>query len=534
MASVADRSWDFAPPAPARKLAVFLVLAATLGGLLASSLVTGGHFLYLFFLAALFLPLVFWRVPKSGAVFLVASATLIEQFNNLPSQVLTAKIPLFVSLQAGLQVPGVFLNPMELLLALLIAAWLLRSGSQRTIDVPRSALSASLLLMIIVVLAAEFWGVARGGDTTYSFWEVRPWLYLAASYLIVVAVVRDRQSRSAVLWAFAIGTSIKAVQGVFAWWPTRNLAVPPEAILAHEEAFFMGLFIVLTVLLWVFGERGRLRTFCTVMAPVVIFTDLVNDRRTAWLIVGAGVVLVVLFAWIRFSERRGRIAAGFAIGLFVAIVYGAALWNSDNTLAQPVRAFRSAVAPSERDQQSNQYRNLEDRTLQLNILDSFPFGTGFGVRIDYKVPIVDLSATNPLIKYVPHDGVLYVWMKMGIQGFFIFWCMVAAAVLAACRLVRSPDRQAVIIGVLTVAAVAAYLIQGTYDYGLFWFRIAILMGVLFGLVETLDPSPRKPAPAERTATVPTVRVRALASDGAPRHGRGGIPRPGLTRRKLRR
>jgi hypothetical protein len=125
-------------------------------------------------------------------------------------------------------------------------------------------------------------------------------------------------------------------------------------------------------------------------------------------------------------------------------------------------------------------------------------------------------------------------MKMGVQGFFVFWCMVAVAVLAACRLVRSPDRQAVIVGVLTVTAIAAYLIQGTYDYGLFWFRIAILMGVLFGLVQNLDQTPSRPTPAESTSALPVVSVRSRAWNRRRPHRPSPFPHPAPNQRRLRR
>jgi hypothetical protein len=480
-----DRRWLWiAPP---------VLVGAAGGGTFAASLVTGGHFYFIFFLAVGFLPVVIWRHPQVGGVVLVASATLIEQFGgDLATGVVTGKIPLFSSLQDAFHLQGIFVNPFELLMATLLLFWVLKAGATRTLRLPRSPLAALILVLILIVVLTELVGLSHGGNFSFSLWEMRPWIYLGASYLIAASVIRDERSRSAILWTFAIGSGIKGIQGVINAIQVRNVVPKPEAILAHEEAFFFGLFIVLTVTLWVFKERGRLRVWCTVLVPFVVYANLVNDRRTAWLIVALGLATMIVIAWLRFPLRRARLARGLALLGFVMVIYGAAFWNNTSTLGQPVRAFRSAVAPTQRDKESNQYRVLEDRNLQLNILQSFPLGKGFGVPIDYEIPIVDLSGSNALIKYVPHDDVLYVWMRMGVQGMVVFWCMIAAAVIAVCRLARHGDRHTAVIATFTLAAIAGYLIQGTYDYGFFWFRMAILMGVLFGISEGMrvtEPEP---------------------------------------------
>jgi hypothetical protein len=61
--------------------------------------------------------------------------------------------------------------------------------------------------------------------------------------------------------------------------------------------------------------------------------------------------------------------------------------------------------------------------------------------------------------------------------------MVAAAVIAACRLARRSDPQIALIGILVLLAIAAYLIEGWYDQGLVSLRVSIFVGTALGTLE---------------------------------------------------
>jgi O-antigen ligase len=169
--------------------------------------------------------------------------------------------------------------------------------------------------------------------------------------------------------------------------------------------------------------------------------------------------------------------------LVMGAVYFPVFWNSEGTLAQPARALRSAIAPNARDLMSNQYRQAEDANLVLNIQASNGIGKGFGVPIDYAIPIQDLSDISSMIDYVPHNGVLYVWMRMGLVGEIAFLSLVGAMVIRGCQLVKVKDRELALFGTLVVCAVLGYVVQGYNDMGFFWFRIALALGALLGGVE---------------------------------------------------
>ena len=71
----------------------------------------------------------------------------------------------------------------------------------------------------------------------------------------------------------------------------------PEAILGHEEAFFFGVFIILTCALWLYEIRGRMRVVATCLLPFVVIADMANARRTAWLIIAVSIVTLLVISF---------------------------------------------------------------------------------------------------------------------------------------------------------------------------------------------------------------------------------------------
>ncbi len=442
--------------------------------------------------AAMLIPVLVWRLPIRALVGLMIAATLVEQFPIVGDG--TDKIPLFSSLST-LGFGGVYLLPFELLLAVFALIWILKAGAERRLRLPRSPLSAAFAVLIPLVVFAEVRGLGSGGSLNYSLWELRPWIYLSIVYVLASQLITRRAGLQLVLWTFVLGTGFKSLQGVYEFIKIRNVQPRPESILAHEEAFFFGVFILLVAAFWLFGQRGRLRAVATGFLPFVIAADLTNGRRNAWAILIPALLALAVVGFVRLPERR-HVLTQVMLGVFAfSLVYLPLFWSSQSTLAQPARAVRSAINPSERDQQSNQYRTLEDANLQLNIKRSPVVGLGFGVPIDYAIPIVNLSNIDPLIQYVPHDGILYVWMRLGVIGMLAFWGLIAAAFILAGKVLRHPDPRLALFGALAICCLIAYLVQAHNDLGLFWFRIAIFMGCILGGLEAIT----RMRPAEAAA-----------------------------------
>jgi O-antigen ligase len=169
--------------------------------------------------------------------------------------------------------------------------------------------------------------------------------------------------------------------------------------------------------------------------------------------------------------------------LIGSVFYFPAFWNNASTIGQPARAIQSSVHPDARDKASNLYRTQEDANLLFNIRRSPIFGLGFGRKIDYALPIANIKNIDPMIVYVPHNSVLYIWMRLGIVGEAAFLMMIAAAIKRAVELARVRDQELALFGMLTISALVAYLVMGYNDMGFTWFRIALAMGIFFGVTE---------------------------------------------------
>ena len=137
-----------------------------------------------------------------------------------------------------------------------------------------------------------------------------------------------------------------------------------------------------------------------------------------------------------------------AVVLVVSAVYFPAYWNHIGRArtAPPARSSR----PSHRTRATSRRTSTASRrtrTSRLNIRQGGAIGRGFGVPIDYMPgTITDISSIDPLILYVPHNGVLYILMRMGLFGGIAFWSLLGAGILTGCRLVRSRNREVAVFG----------------------------------------------------------------------------------------
>jgi hypothetical protein len=480
---------------PSLKLALALSVGALVFGLIAGQLVASGKGIAVFGLAVVLVPVAMWMRPQIAPVVLMATALVIEQVGQrvvptdahnpsvgsvvaMPDIPITSHIPLFQGLGS------LHLEPADLLLLIVTTIYLVRGVEGGPRWRPRTHVSASVFAVLGMVLVGIFIGMSHHGQLRESLMEARPWVYLGSAYLLTAVMIRDRAGVRAVLWGLVLATGLKAAQGLIVFMQVSGMHPRPESVLGHEEAYFFALFIFLVLALWLFNvPAGRLRKTATWLLPVVIGANLANNRRAAWILLGFGLLTIVVIGYRALPFRRRAISRGAAALLAISAVYLPIYWNKDGGLAQPARAIHSMISPDPRDAASNLYRVQEDANLELNIHGGGLLGKGFGVPIDYALPIVDIKSIDPLIAYVPHNGVLYVMMRMGVLGAIALWAMLATGIVAGCRVARSADREIAVVGALMAAALIAYALEGALDQGFFFYRIAFVTGGLLGLGE---------------------------------------------------
>ncbi len=480
------------------------------------------------------------RWPRGALVALLAATTLVDQFALTitpgttgttivgPMAKVSPDIPFFRSLTTGS-----FVTPAEMVILVLLIIWLAKGARDHCWHVPRSPLAKSIAAMYVVtIVVGAGLGVAHHGQFKEIIWEARPWYLVAVMYLLTSSFFAGRDIFRTVLWTIVLGSGAKSLEGVFYYFDVaRKMNPRPQSILAHEESFFFGLFLLATLALWLFQMRGRLRSLATALVPLVMIADLGNSRRDAFLLLYVGMAALLVMAFVGMPERRRVLKRMNAVVAIGAIVYLGLFWNDGGTLGQPARAVHSAVAPDARDQTSDQYRVVENADLVFNIHATRSIGQGFGVRIDYIYPITDLTNIDPQLAFVTHDTLLYVWYRLGILGEVVLWSVVGFGIVTGCRLVKGGDRETAVLGALGVCAIMCWVLMGYNDLGFAWLRIAVFMGFMLGALEvslqrlgqrarpTVSgdrvvqdvPAPAEPALLARPS--PTYSLHALLKEG---------------------
>jgi hypothetical protein len=463
-----------------RRPGVRVVLGLAIGGLvfgaLAGYLATSGGFGRVGALCAVLLPVLLWKRPYLGPAVLLTAALLAEQDTSsiIP---ITGNLGLFEGVGPG------HLQGADILILLVAVIYLLRRDTLGPRWRPRSHVTAALGLLSAAVVFGIVVGHAHHGDLREALMEARPYVYLVATYFLTCTMVTNRKAFISVLWAFVLTVGLKALQGLYVYYETRHNTPRPETVIGHEASYFFVIYMILVCALWLFNEPGRLRTVATRMLPLILACNFVNDRRAAYEMLGGALLTVVVIAYRAAPFRRRLLGKCVVLVLLASAVYFPVFWNKSDSIAQPARAVRSQVKPSARDASSDLYRVQENENLMLNIKQGGLVGKGFGLKIDYALPITDISPIDPLIAYIPHNDVLYVEMRMGVLGGIAIWWLIGTGIIAGCRLARSRDRMVAVIGTVVASALVAYALMGAVDQGFFWYRLAFVTGTLLGLAE---------------------------------------------------
>jgi hypothetical protein len=484
------------PKDPTTRFVVALLAGGLLVGGLAGYLTTSGRFTNALALGVVLLPVAVWKRPYLAPAVLMGAAILVEQGATVPSIPITDNIPLFAA--AG---PG-HLEGADMLLLMVLFIYLAK-GKGWGAPIPRTHVSLAVVAVVASVVVAILVGHSHGGDLRTALMQARPWMYLAATYFLTSAYVRDRRAIRAFLWTFVGTVAFKAFQGIYVWISHRHMLPKPESYISHEASYFFVIFVILVAALWLFDQRGRLRTWATWLLPVVLFAIVVNDRRAAWEMLGGAFLCFAVIAYKAMPIRRGVLGKAIVALVLCSAVYFPVMWNSTSSVAAPAKAIKSQVDPTYRDALSDTYRVQEDANLHLNIKQSAPLGKGYGVKINYALPIADISRADSVIAYVPHNQVLDVFVAMGFLGGVAVWFLIGAGIISGSRLAMVRDREIAVVGLVVACALVAYALIGAEDVGFFFYRIAFITGTFLGLAEAARRLPRESG----TAAPPGARGR---------------------------
>jgi O-antigen ligase len=196
------------------------------------------------------------------------------------------------------------------------------------------------------------------------------------------------------------------------------------------------------------------------------------------LFVGVAALTIVLY-----NKRRRMFWFFTPAAVVVSVGYVAATWNARGALGLPALAVKSVLFPDQlgaADRGSSLYRDIEAYDLWFTIQQQKVLGVGFGQKFLHPVALPDISFFE-FWEYVPHNSVLWIWLKTGFLGFVAMLFLFGRAVQLGARSVfrvRSPEQTAIVVAGL--AYVVMFLVFAYVDIA--WdVRSTVFLALSFAL-----------------------------------------------------
>jgi hypothetical protein len=423
------------------------------------------------------------RQPRVALMAVLGIAIFFEPFNRDP--LMAAGTYFNNDIQGTFGLPGVQFTFLELIELFTLVMVLAGSGA-RGLKLRGGRLFAPAVLFFGMLVFGMIRGQFGGGLFNYAVWEVRFILSMVVCYVIAANTLRSRRDIQELLTVFFVIAVMFGIEAVY----RRNVFIEAgllgdvhEFWYSHEDVVFWAGLMLLVVSQQVFGAPRWQRLLGPPLALVTGYALLVSERRAG--MISVIVAFLVLSFVLLVVSRKGFFLVCAPL-LVCGAVYIPLFWNASGPLAQPARAIRSINDPDPRDAQSNMSRVLELINIRATIA-SDPFtGVGFGRPYLLVVPIPDISFYQ-LWQYETHHNILWIWLKTGMGGFVVFWCLLGSGLARAASYVRrmhEPELR--MFALLAVVGIVSSIVYCYVDLGFGGSRVPIFLGILLGGVSVLD------------------------------------------------
>jgi O-antigen ligase len=420
-----------------------------------------------------------WWRPVYGFALLLGLAMLTEQFeiNTMPESIkpmALQTLPIFENLKDYTPVP-LQANAVEIWLVFLAVVWLVQGVLSNRLRLSAIPCPPAWLIAAGTILVAFTYGVVQGGDVKVALWEIRALGYLLGLIWLVPQVVEKRRDVTLLLSVIVVTLGIKSVQGLYRYFVILGMELDlRETFMAHEDPVMIIPMLFLLAALYYYRTTPFLTRVLLGSAPFMFTALVLTQRRVAY--IGLAISMVVFFTTLSTLPRRRILRVALPI-LLVFAAYAAAFAGSDSPLGRPIQR---ALTIFDSTNTSNLYRVLELENLRYTIRNH-PWGIGFGhpYEIIRQMPKLEFS----LVDYIPHNQVMWLWVKTGTVGFvlmlFFFARMVSEAVWTYRR---SRDPLLCAVAVIIPIAIINQLVASSFELQLTFGRNMIYLGTLIGLL----------------------------------------------------
>jgi hypothetical protein len=424
------------------------------------------------------------RYLEVGVYVLLAAVMVLDQFlvYGIQSPFALQSVKFFLNLNSSTGIGALVFNPVEALLALLVASWFIRATVTREWhlhSIPNFGVAVLFLLMLVFFTG---YGLARGGgDWKAALWEIRPLYYLCFMYFLVSQIIRTPAQVRVCVWIIILGLAFRGLQGCWRYFITLHGSLGNlRAILGHEDSLFLVTGFILLAALSFLGYRGREWKVLAWTAVPNLLTFVFNQRRITFGVLGFCLGLVVLML----PRPQMRKALRFVLpAVMLFALYTAAFWNSSGAKAMPAQKVKSMFVKQEgtADDSSNEWRKLELLNLRATVR-AYPQGIGFGQKYLVVVPYPDIGDLFPLWNYIPHCAIYWIWVKTGFAGFAIFWLFFGVAIAQSMIDYRAMrDAYFKSVALMVMMFIVGQVIVAYYDLQITYYRNMIYLGTAMAL-----------------------------------------------------
>lgn len=462
----------------------------------------------------LVLLIVIARRPQVGFFVITACVVFIDQAPQLVP-IFTDKLYVYFW-PPGLE--GLIERPIGFLFLFILFVLICRHLVKRETLLRGGGLILPFLLFMLCVVVAAVYGYLTGGTLKVIVVEIRPFVYFFESYVLAYNLVTQKSHVRGFFWLVIVGSAVKALQGIYIYVKLRG-ELGSNALMSHEESFFFIGLLLFIVLLSVHYHWRRQLIAALCALPVVLVTLVLNNRRTDYVafLLALGAVWGLMFV----MRPKARLMLGTVATLGILILGGYVLLfaNSTAAIGQPARGIVAIFRPSAtdvRDQQSNQYRVVENFDLRYTIArENFFVGMGFGKTYFEPVPLTTvfpgIAAAAQYYNYVPHNNIYWIWMRFGAIGFLVFWYFFGSIIVRGsliARQLRDPYLQ--LAALYAVGMTVAEIVVAYADYQLFFFRNVIYIGLLAGILMKLPEVEKNELEASDTQEMKQLEVSEVS------------------------
>jgi len=382
-------------------------------------------------------------------------------------------------------------SPLEVYIVLTAISWALWRAREGELRFRTGPLFWPGMVFAAALLFGLAYGGGNGGDLRIALWEARGVFYLVPLILLTRNIAETPATAKRLLGVALAAVFIKGVvASLYYLVVLRGDLNGVESIAEHGAAIHLNAIFLAAFAVWLYETSRLERTALLLALPFVALGYLAMQRRAAF--VTATIACLLLLAFL-YRRRRRLFWVVTPVYFLASVAYVAAAGDSPNTLALPAHTFtpilRLREVPSD-DRISNDDRALENRNIGATIREHPLLGIGFGRKYTMAVPQRDLTTYFEWWEYIPHNSIMWIWMKAGIVGFLSLLCLIGLALASGARAAaRSPRDDLGLVLLTATLYFAMHFVYACVDMS--WDPASIVfVGVLMGLLGTEDWLPR--------------------------------------------